>query len=181
MQCPCRSLSAQDKHRRRAGIQIWAALGGAAGQESSAVHTSHRYMPQSCRPPDSTGNQARDHLLPVHHRCCSPGTVRRWRSWRRAAPQPGAPRSRGCLGPPAGCDPATASASAHIGSCSRCPSGRCPAPPCSHRREHRANRGALNQQVEPTLSISTRINEERRRPSFLGRSRSHFHKYGRIY
>lgn len=67
---------------------------------------------------------------------CSPWTVRRSRSWRRGALQPEGPRSPGCPWRPAGCNPAMALASAHNESCSRCPSGRCPAPPCSQRRRH---------------------------------------------
>lgn len=65
----------------------------------------------------------------------SPWTVHRWRSWRRAAPQPEGPRSLGCLEPPAGCNPVMALASAHIESCNRCPLYQCPAPPCSKKAQ----------------------------------------------
>lgn len=77
-------------------------------------------------------------IIPSNQLCsfvfCSPWTARRLRSWRKGAQQPEGPRNLGCLELLVGCNPETAWASARSGPCSRCPSGQCPAPPCSHRR-----------------------------------------------
>lgn len=84
----------------------------------------------------------------------SPWTVHRWRSWRRAAPQPEGPRSLGCLEPPAGCNPVMALASAHIESCNRCPLYQCPAPPCSKKKHNKMTWSSLVLKSSLTQSVS---------------------------